>query len=353
MLAALSEERISVPNITIRDVAQRANTSPATVSRVINNLGNVTPELCKAVREAIRELNYNPNHAARVLVKQKTNSIGIIVNNLHDPFFYDLLRGFEDGAQETSYNVMFCSVVNGNAAMKEKYVSHLSNGVVDGIILYGSYLTDEAAIRYLHENRMENYVMIENDIPGLACNKLLVDNVGGARQAVEYLIAQGHRRIAHICGNPNKKVTMDRLNGYVDTMRLKGLEVRENYIQHTSSDYASGYDCMKRIMACPKSPTAVFCSDDAIASYAVRAALDSGLRIPRDVSIIGFDRQAILPDCYRGPAITSVEQPLYTIGLDSVRMLSLRLAGQGQQEPATKVYKTRLVIQQTVGPCGG
>lgn len=87
MLAALSEERISVPNITIRDVAQRANTSPATVSRVINNLGNVTPELCKAVREAIRELNYNPNHAARVLVKQKTNSIGIIVNNLHDPFF--------------------------------------------------------------------------------------------------------------------------------------------------------------------------------------------------------------------------------------------------------------------------
>ena len=131
------------------------------------------------------------------------------------------------------------------------------------------------------------------------------------------------------------------------------LEVRENYIQHTSSDYASGYDCMKRIMACPKSPTAVFCSDDAIASYAVRAALDSGLRIPRDVSIIGFDRQAILPDCYRGPAITSVEQPLYTIGLDSVRMLSLRLAGQGQQEPATKVYKTRLVIQQTVGPCGG
>ena len=145
-------------NVTIREVAKRANTSPATVSRVINNLGNVTPELCRAVKEAIRELDYNPNHAARSLVKRKTNSIGIIVNNLHDPFFYGLLRGFEEGAQQTSYNVMFCSVVNGDAAMKEKYVRLLSNGMVDGIILYGSYLADESAIRYLHENRMEDYV---------------------------------------------------------------------------------------------------------------------------------------------------------------------------------------------------
>lgn len=338
-------------NVTIRDVAQRANTSPATVSRVINDLGNVTPELCKAVRKAIHELNYNPNHAARALVKRKTNSIGIIVNNLHDPFFYDLLRGFEEGAQQTSYTVMFCSVVNGDASMKEKYVRHLSNGVVDGIILYGSYLTDEAAIRYLHENHMEDYVMIENDIPGLECNKLLVDNIGGAQQAVEYLIAQGHRRIAHICGNPNKKVTMDRLNGYVGTMRAHGLEVQGNYIQHTSSDYGSGYDCMKRLLSSPETPSAVFCSDDAIASYAIRAILDSGLRIPQDISVIGFDHQAILPDCYRGPAITTVEQPLYTIGLESVHLLSRRLSDPTVQKPVTKVYNTKLIIQETVGTC--
>lgn len=342
---------MSVRNVTIRDVAERAHTSLATVSRVINDLGNVTPERAKAVRDAIRELDYNPNHAARTLVKRKTNSIGIIVNNLHDPFFYDLLRGFEEGAQQTSYDVMFCSVVNGDAAMKEKYVRHLSGGVVDAIILYGSYLTDEGAIRYLHENHMADYVMIENDIPGLACNKLLVDNAGGARQAVEYLIAQGHRRIAHICGNPNKKVTMDRFGGYVDTMRMHGLEVRENYIQHTSADYSSGYDSMCRLLELPDRPTAVFCSDDAIASFAVRAALDKGLRIPQDVSIMGFDHQAILPDRYRGPEITSVEQPLYTIGLESVRLLSERLAAEKPEPPLTKIYKTRLIVQETVGPC--
>ncbi|MCD7737173.1 MAG: LacI family transcriptional regulator [Lachnospiraceae bacterium] len=337
--------------VTIQEVAQRAKTSPSTVSRVINNLGNVTPELTKTVWEAIQELDYNPNHAARSLVKRKTNSIGIIVNNLHDPFFYDLLRGFEDGALQTSYNVMFCSVVNGDVAMKEKCVRHLSNGVVDGIILYGSYLTDEAAIRYLHENGREDYVMIENDIPDLFCNKLLVDNVGGARQAVEYLIEQGHQRIAHICGNPNKKVTMDRLNGYVDTMRDHGLEVRENYIQHTSSKYTSGYICMKRLLEREDRPTAVFCSDDAIASYAIRAAQDSGLDIPKDLSIIGFDHQAILPDRYRGPEITTVEQPLYTIGKESVCLLSQYLDSKEPLKPVTRLYETNLVVRETVGFC--
>ncbi|MBD5093043.1 MAG: LacI family transcriptional regulator [Subdoligranulum sp.] len=339
-------------NVTIRDVARRANTSLATVSRVINDQGNVTEELRREVLNAIRDLDYSPNHAARSLVKRRTNNIGIIVNNLHDPFFYDLLRGFEDGAQQTSYDVLFCSVVNGEAATKEKYVRHLSSGVVDAIILYGSYLTDEGAVRYLRENRTVEYVMIENDIPNVSCCKLLVDNLGGAQDAVEYLIRHGHTKIAHICGNPNKKVTMDRLNGYVNTMCKNGLEVRENYIQHTSVKYCSGYESMQRLLDLPQPPTAVFCSDDAIASFAVRAALDRGLRIPQDISIMGFDHQTILPDRYRGPDITSMEQPLYTIGLESMQLLGQRLSAGEPQPPVTKLYKTHVVEMETVGPCG-
>lgn len=337
-----------MPTATIKEVAKLANTSAATVSRVINDLGNVTPEKTQAVLRAIKELDYNPNHAARSLVKRMTNSIGIIVNNLHDPFFYDLLRGFEEGALRTSYNVMFCSVVNGDAAMKEKYVRLLSNGIVDGIIMYGSYLTDESAIHSLTESRMRSYVMIENDISELRCNKLLVDNVGGARQAVEYLVSQNHRAIAHICGNPNKKVTQDRCSGYVATMQEHGLEIRDSCIQRTSSDYASGYDCMRRLLALPERPTAVFCSDDAIASYAIRAALDCGLRVPQDVSVVGFDHQTVLPDRYRGPEITSVEQPLYDIGVDSVTLLSSILDQTRENDPVTKLYHTKLVIQETV-----
>ncbi len=232
--------------------------------------------------------------------------------------------------------------------MKEKYVRYLSNGVVDGIIMYGSYLTDESAIHSLTESRMRSYVMIENDINELRCNKLLVDNVGGARQAVEYLISQDHRAIAHICGNPNKKVTQDRCSGYVTTMQDYGLEIRENYIQRTSSDYVSGYECMQRLLALSERPTAVFCSDDAIASYAIRAALDNGLRVPQDISVIGFDHQSVLPNRYRGPEITSVEQPLYDIGIDSVTLLSDILDQTRENDPVTKLYRTKLVIQDTV-----
>ena len=252
-------------------------------------------------------------------------------------------------AQQTSYAVMFCSVLGGDVESKEKYVKYLTNGVVDAVILYGSYLNDESVIHYLKEIRNVDYVMIENDVPELACNKLLIDNLGGARQAVKYLIGKGHRDIAHICGNPNKKVTKERLDGYVDAMQKAGLQVKEQYVQCTSTDYRSGYECMNALLDLQMPPTAVFCSDDAIASFAIRAVLDRGLRIPEDISIMGFDNQTILPDHYRGPEITSVSQPLYNIGMDSVRILSERLNSDKEMEPVRIMYQTNIVEKETVG----
>ncbi len=339
--------------VTIKEVAKRANVSQATVSRVVNQIGNVTPELKLKVDHAIETLNYSPNHAARALVKKQTDSIGIIVHNLHDPFFYDLIKGFEEGARQTSYNVVFCSVLGGDMDSKEKYIRYLSNGVVDAVVLYGSYLADEAVIQYLNNASGMNYVMIENDIRTLNCNKMLIDNVCGAKSAVEYLIGKGHNRIAHIGGNSSKRVTTDRFNGYLDAMRGAGLEVWGNYIQHANTDYHLGYECMKSLMALRERPTAVFCSDDAIASFAVRAALDMGLRVPEDVSVMGFDNQRILPDRYRGPDITSVEQPLYQIGFDSIRVLTEQLKSSKPFEPVRMMYGTSIVEKETVGSLKG
>ncbi|MCI6238362.1 MAG: LacI family transcriptional regulator [Lachnospiraceae bacterium] len=336
---------------TIKDVALTAGISVATVSRVVNNLGVVTPEHEKAVRDAIKQLNYTPNRAARALVKNKTHNIGIIVNNLHDPFFYDLIRGFEDGSIETNYDVMFCSVVNDDPESKEKYVRHLSGGLVDAIILYGSYRTDVHAIECLQNNPNIELAMIENDIPDLSCNKLLVDNIGGAKQAVEYLIANGHRKIAYISGNPNKKVTMDRLNGYVQTMQAHGLEIKDEYIHHVSENIL-GYQCMKDILKSKEKPTAVFCWDDGVASYAVRACIDEGVSVPGEMSIMGFDNRRIFPQGYRGPDITTIEQPLYQIGKESIELLSKRLSDPNSVEPIRKIYPTRVIEKETVGNIG-
>lgn len=335
-------------NATIKDVAHSAGVSLATVSRVINHANNVSAELQQRVWEVVETLGYNPNAAARSLIKQKTGCIGIVVHNLHDPFFHELIKGFEIGASRTQYSVVFCSVFGGDLQSKEKYLKYLTNGVVDAVILYGSYLSDESVVQYLQEKSSINYVLIENDMQKIDCNKLLIDNKIGAKEAVNYLLKKKHTRIACICANPNKKVSMDRFNGYMAAMRDANLEVQDGYIQYAASDYSSGYDRLKTLMQLPVPPSAVFCGDDAIASYAIRAAQDMGLRVPEDLSIMGFDNQSILPGCYRGPEITSVAQPLQQIGIDSVTLLSEQLSEKEIVAPVVKKYSTVIVEKQSV-----
>ncbi len=333
---------------TIKDIAREAGVSLATVSRVINHMNNVSDEVRERVEEVIVRLGYNPNNAARSLAKRKTNTIGVIVNNLHDPFFHDLIKGFEYGAQNTSYNVVFCSVLGGDVDMKERYIKYLTNGVVDAVVLYGSYLSDERIINYLKDSNV-NYALIENDIEELNCNKLLIDNYNGSRNAVEYLISRGHRNIAYICGNPNKKVSVERLNGYLDAMHKNNLNISDGFIQYTNADYHSGYEKMEYLMSLQtKRPTAVYCADDAIASKAVMAALDMGIGIPEQVSIMGFDNQTVLPDGYKGPGITSVAQPLYEIGVESIQLLARQLDDKDSSEMIRKVYDTYIVEGETV-----
>lgn len=338
--------------VTIKDVALAANVSISTVSRVMNNADNVNPEIRKRVLKAVKELGYTPNNAARSLAKKTTSAIGVVVNNLHDPFFHNLIRGFEYGAAETDYSVVFCSTLGGDSVSKERYVRYLASGVTDGIILYGSYLSDEHIIEWLVETGTK-FVLIENYIESLHTNSLLIDNIGGAQKTVDFLHDKGHRLIAHISGNPNKKVSIDRLNGYINSMHKHALDLKPDYIQYTASDYRSGYDRMKALLSLDKNrPTAVFCSDDAIASYAVRAAIDNGLRVPQDISVMGFDNQELLPDNYRGPGLTTMAQPLYEIGKDSIRVMTsvLQREEDGNVEPILKVYPTSIVIRESVGP---
>ena len=134
-------------NATIKDVARVSGVSLATVSRAITGKGYVSKEVREKVMEAVEKTGYHPNQAAHALVKRRSGSIGIIVHNLHDPFFYDLIRGFEDAAAEISYKVLFASVVGGNTDSKTEYLHYMSGGVVDAVVMYGSYMSDEEMLR--------------------------------------------------------------------------------------------------------------------------------------------------------------------------------------------------------------
>ncbi|TAH73799.1 MAG: LacI family transcriptional regulator [Anaerolineaceae bacterium] len=334
--------------ITMKDIALEAGVSLATVSRVINKKDNVSAEVREKVERIILEQGYNPNNAARALAKKRTNTIGVVVNNLHDPFYHDLIRGFEDGVQNTSYKVIFCSVLGGDVDMKESYIKYLTNGVVDAVVLYGSYQSDENIVKYIRDTDL-NYVMIENDIKELNCNKLLIDNYNGSIKAVEHLISMGHRDIAYICGNPNKKVFVERLNGYLNAMQNNNMHIEDGFMQYTTTDYHSGYEKMINLMNLKsKRPTAVLCADDAIASKAIMAAFDLGLRVPDDISIMGYDNQTVLPDKYRGPNITSIAQPLFEIGQESIQLLVDQLDNNKRNDYIRKIYDTYLVEGETV-----
>ena len=334
--------------VTISEVADYAGVSQATVSRVLNGTAKVREEVSERVRDAIKELGYNPNYAARSLARKRTNTIGIIVSNLHDPFFHDLILGFETGAKDTDYNIIYCSVIDGDIKRKEKYLQYLNNGVVDGVILYGSYLDDKLLIKYLNNDTIR-YIMIENDIPEIKCDKLEIDNQHGAEMATEYLIQNGFKLIAHISGKLNVKASIDRMNGYLNAMRSAGLPVENGYLQHAHGGYEDAYDCMKNLVQLEKRPEAVFCSDDAHASYAIRAAIDLGLNVPQDISVIGYDNQYILPGNYTGPSITSVEQPLFDIGKDSIQLMIKQLEDEsGTEKVVYKTYETKIVKKESV-----
>ena len=332
--------------MTIKDVALEANVSLATVSRVLNNNATVNPEYRIRAEKAIKKLGYTPNNAARSLASSKTNTIGVIVNNLHDTFFCDLIKGFETGAQNTGFNVVFASILGSSVEKKQQYMDYFSKGTVDGVVLYGSRMSDDVVVNHIRKSNI-SYVIIENDVDYDNCFKLLVDNADGTKEGVSYLVSNGFKRIGFISGNPMRKVMVDRLNGFFNGLRENGLDINQCPVEYITDDTSEAYDLVRRMIAKGSVPEALFCADDAIASYAISAFLDAGLDVPSDVSVLGFDNRSILPGHYHGPEITTIMQPLFTIGKESIELLSGYLRGKIEAY-STKIFKTTLIDKASV-----
>jgi len=333
---------------TLEEVARLAGVSRSTVSRVINNQPNVRPQTRERVWQAIRKSGYQPHAVARSLVTNRTQIIGLVtpetVTTLFvDPFFPLLLRGATEACNTHQYQLML-SLFTGPADQQEMYQRVLRNGYLDGVIVASTSL-DDRLIPNLLRDRIP-FVSVGR-YPNERVHYVDVDNVGGARIAVEHLIRLGHRRIATITGRLDMIAGEDRLSGYRQALEARRIPVEEELIVKGDFTESTGMVSMQRLLAV--SPSAVFVASDAMAIGALKALHQAGRRVPEDIALVSFDDIPIAAAVE--PALTTVRQPIRRLGAMAVEVLVGLLKGPPEAEPPIQkiILPTELVVRKSCG----
>ncbi|WP_431945149.1 LacI family DNA-binding transcriptional regulator [Micromonospora marina] len=322
---------------TLDAVAARAGVGRGTVSRVVNGSPQVSPEARAAVQQAIAELGYVPNRAARALVTQRTDSVALVVSEsgervFTEPFFAAIVRGVSSGLVETPMQLWLAMVQS--PIERERVEHHLTNQHVDGVLLLS--LHDADPLPTLLEERGLPAVLGGRPARMLHPNAqpawfVDMDNVGGARQAVEHLFRQGRRRVATIAGPQDMGAGLARLSGYQEAVRAAGGRVDPGLIAYGDFSEGSGTAAMRRLLdACPELD-AVFVASDLMAFGALRALREAGRRVPEDVAVIGFDDAPIARQAE--PPLTTVFQPVEEMGRQMARLLVSRIRGDEVPSP--------------------
>lgn len=301
--------------VTIKDIARIAGVAPSVVSRAINNKYGVKESTRQRILEIARELNYYPNAAARSLVTRKTQTIGVMMADISEPYYSQIIKGMEFVADKTGFTLLFSN--------SQEQVEHsgvlqkmIQANRVDGLIIIGSNIQEKGFIAKLLEKEIP-FVLIERKITDPQVNCIWVDNVEGATMATRHLIEKGHRKIAHIAGNLSFQVALERLEGYKRALHEADIEFREEYVVAGDFLTEGGYRAMKEIMK--HDCTAVFAANDATAYGAMRAIAESGLSVPHDMAVIGFDNLEF--SSLTNPPLTTIHQPRYELGRISMEVL--------------------------------
>ena len=307
---------------TVKDVAKAAGVSPSTVSRALAGKPTVDHELVLRVRKAAADLDYRPSRIARSLRTRESRVWGVVVSDLRNPFYTDLLRGLEDTAQEAGY-----LLVIGNADERvEKETSYLELFVAErvaGVVLSAASQAN-AEVAMLRALQIP-LVVIDRAIHGENVDTVLVDNEGGAFAATSHLIGQGYDRIACIAGPADRTTSIDRLSGYVRAHTEAGLAIDDSLIRHSDFRQAGGYATTYELLSSPSRPDALFVCNNLMALGALEAAAQLGLRHPEDVGLVTFD-EIPLASLLRSP-VSVVAQPAYRIGTEAARLLLKRAQG--------------------------
>jgi LacI family transcriptional regulator len=332
--------------ITIRDVARTAGVSVSTVSRVLNDKDDVAPETYEKVRDVIREMGYTSSLAARSMRSRRTNVIGLIMPDVGDPFSVQVMRGVNRAITEMGYDLILYTSSSHRwpttAEREQHYVSLLNGSIVDGTIIVTPAATSFSTSAPV--------VAIDPNTISPDCSSVISTNHAGALAAVEHLISQGHRRIGFISGRPDLQSAQRRLDGYQDALRAAGLPVEQELSVMGDYTRETGFRCARELLSLPEPPTAVFAANDQSAFGVIEAAEEMGLRIPDDLSVVGFDN---VPEAaYSNPALTTVDQFIESMGHIATEMLVDLIEGRAPDVTHHKIA-TQLVVRDSCQTIGG
>lgn len=312
---------------SIIDVARLAGVSPATVSRVINKTARVSPELYGRVISAVKELNYIPDPFAHGMKTKRTNTIGLILSDITNPFFPELARGVEDYVSSVGYSLIICNT-DAEPRKEREYVKLLLSKGIDGL-MFTSLRVGKDTIRSILEEDIPCILVGRKpeDIEGLTY--VVTDNYKGGCMAGEYLFNLGHRRFVHVSGPLDNSAGRERLAGFLDTLKRYGVDEDDILVINSDFTMEGGYKSAEKVLKLRPLPSAIFFANDAMAIGALQRFWEERIDIPDVFSIVGFDN--IKVSALIAPPLTTISQEIYEIGRLSAEKLIGIISGEKRE----------------------
>jgi LacI family transcriptional regulator len=333
--------------VTLKELAARANVHPSTISRVANNDPKlrIAPETRSRIEALLKETEYRPNAVARGLKLRQTLVLAVVIPDITNPLFASMFRGVEDGAMPRGYQVLLCNT-DGNPDRERSHLLSLAARRVDGVILASTFLKDPT-VRWLRHQRTP-YVLVnrfsDEDVDPFVGS----DDLKGATLATQHLISLGHVRVGHLAGQPTISTGILRRRGYEAALEGAGLQVDPQLVIESGFVEEGGAEGMERLLALKRPPTAIFAVTDMTAIGAYGVARKRGLRIPQDLAIVGYNDIPLASRLI--PGLTTVHVPIHEFGSVAAGML-LEQIETAELRPKRVVFEPHLVVRgsTTVG----
>lgn len=329
---------------TIYDVAREAGVSIATVSKILNGKGKISPSTKRRVLEVIERLGYQPNLLASALTGKRTYTFGLLIPDVANPFFAEVARSVEDRGQALGFTVILCSTDNRDDRLA-RYLAVLRQKRVDGLII-GTGVDDPRLLAALKEEGLP-FTLIARDLPSLPVTSVRVDDFVGGYLAAQHLLELGHRKMVVLTESMTVMSSQERVRGFRQALEEAGVAFADVAVHTCAARVDEGRRKALKVLDAADRPTAIFAGNDLIAIGVLQAAKEKGMTVPDDLSVVGFDNTVLGTIC--DPPLTTVAQPIEEMGKQVVDLLLRELGGEAEVKQRV-ILRPELIVRASTAP---